>query len=116
MSLKLIGSAFVGLTLLASLGGAAPAPAPAASTAVQQYYPGYPGIYCYFAGGCWPIIYQHDVYSDAEHTNWIGGGTDTCSETMGMVFRNEPSLPAGYDVKTPLYLCAPGGPYLIPEG
>lgn len=111
MSVKVIGAALAGLTMFASLGGAAPAPA---ASAAQQYYPGYPGVYC-SGQTCWPIIYQHDVYSDAEQTNWIGGGTDTCVESMGMVWRNEPQLPAGYDVKTPLYLCAPGGPYLIPD-
>lgn len=113
MTMKLMGAAVTGLILLGSLGGAAPAPA--APAAVQQYYPGYPGVYCYSGGECWPIIYQHDVYSDAEHTNWIGGGSDSCTESMGMVWRNEPWLPAGYDVKTPLYLCAPGGPYMIPD-
>lgn len=123
MSLKTMAVALGGLTLMASLGGAAPAPMPAvapaavaaAAVAAQQYYPSYPGVYCYPGGYCWPIIYAHDVYSDAEHTNWIGGGTDTCTESMGMVFRNEPWLPAGYEVKTPLYLCAPGGPYMIPD-
>jgi hypothetical protein len=109
MSVNLFGVAFAGLTMLVSLGGATVAP-PAAT---QQYNEHYPGVYC-GSIGCWPIVYQHDVYSDAELTNWIGGGYDTCTQSMGMVFRNEPNLPAGYDVKTPLYLCAPGGPYEIP--
>jgi hypothetical protein len=110
MSMKLMGAAFAGLTMIASLGGAAPAPA---ASAAQQYGPYYPGVYC-SGQTCWPIIYQHDVYTDESMTTWIGGGTDTCSESMGMVFRNEPWLPTGYEVKTPLYLCAPGGPYEIP--
>lgn len=112
MSVKMIGIAAASLTMLASLGGAAPAPA---TSTAQQYNPYYPGVYCYPMGDCWPIIFQHDVYTDETQTTWIGGGTDTCTETMGMVSRLEPSLPAGYDVKTPLYLCAPGGPYLIPD-
>ncbi|RZJ32022.1 MAG: hypothetical protein EON85_02470 [Brevundimonas sp.] len=111
MSIKLTATAFAGLIMMGTLGGAAPAP-----TAAQQYHPYYPGVYCYPNNGpCWPIIYQHDVYSDESQTTWLGGGTDTCSESGGMVWRNEPSLPTGHDVKTPLYLCAPGGPYEVPS-
>lgn len=111
MSIKLMGAAFAGLMMMGTLGGAAPAPMPAA----QQYHPYYPGVYCYPNNGpCWPIVYHHDVYSDESQTTWLGGGTDTCTESGGMVWRNEPWLPAGYDVKTPQYLCAPGGPYEIP--
>lgn len=113
MLVKLTGAAFAGLMVMGTLGGAAPAPS--AATAMQQYHEHYPGVYCYPNGYCWPIIYQHDVYSDDTMTNWIGGGTDTCSESGGLVFRNEPWLPSGYEVKTPLYLCAPGGPYEIPS-
>lgn len=108
MSIKMLGAAVAGLTLSMSLGAAAPAPAPA----VQQYYPG-PGVYCF--GGhdqCFPIAYSYEVYSDAEHTNLIGSGSDSCVQSGQMIFVTSPWLPAGYEVKTPMYVCSGMGPYL----
>jgi len=111
MSIKMLGAALAGLTLSMSLGAAAPAPA----AAVQQYYPG-PGIYC-FSGhsDCFPIAYSYEVYSDAEHTNLIGSGSDSCVQSGSMIFVTSPWLPAGYEVKTPMYVCSGFGPYLPPE-
>ena len=111
MSIKMLGAALAGLTLSMSLGAAAPAPA----ASVQQYYPG-PGIYC-FSGhsDCFPIAYSYEVYSDAEHTNLIGSGSDSCVQSGQMIFVTSPWLPAGYEVKTPMYVCSGFGPYLPPE-
>lgn len=109
MSIKIVSAAVAGLSLCVSLGAAAPAPS--APAAVQQYYPG-PGIHCFAPGQCFPIAYRHDVYSDSSMTEWIGGGEDTCSQSGEFVWVNSPSLPAGYHVMTPSFVCTPLGPWL----
>lgn len=122
MTMRVFAAVSAGLMLAASLGAAAPAPAapvvPLASTMAaavmfQQYYPG-PGIYCFTGStGCYPVGYHHDVYSDAELTNLIGSGDDTCSSYGEYVYVNTPSLPSGYEVKTPIWVCTPDGITLV---
>lgn len=108
MSLKVMSVALAGLTMSMMVGAAAPMPM------MQQYYPG-EGIYCFGYDQCFPIAYQRDVYSDAAHTNWIGGGSDSCVQSGSMIYVTTPQLPAGYEVKTPMYVCSGMGPYLPPE-
>ena len=107
MSMKTVAATVAGLIMTASLGAAAPAAAPA----VQQYYPG-PGIYCITSQECWPIAYSYEVYSDAGHTNYIGGGSDQCIQSGQQIYVSSPNLPSGYEVKTPMYVCTPMGPYV----
>lgn len=108
MSLMMTGVALAGLTMSVSLGAAAPMPA------VQQYYPG-PGVYCFGPNQCYPIAYQRDVYSDAELTNLIGSGSDSCVQSGSMIYTSTPQLPSGYEVATQIYVCTEMGPYLPPE-
>ena len=107
MSMKILAATFAGLTMTASLGAAAPAPT---APVVQQYYPG-PGVYCFGPNDCFPIAYQHEVYSDSAHTNYIGGGYDSCVQSGSQIYVSSPNLPTGYDVKTPMYVCTDMGPY-----
>ena len=111
MSIKILATALAGLGLSMSLGAAAPAPMAAAA---QQYYPG-PGIYCFGFDQCYPIAYSYEVYSDAEHTNLIGSGYDSCVASGSQIYVTSPWLPSGYEVKTPMYVCSGFGPYLPPE-
>ena len=111
---NILAATAAGLVMAASLGAAAPAPTAAAAASVQQYYPG-PGVYCFGPNQCFPIAYSYEVYSDAEHTNLIGSGSDSCVQSGQMIFVTSPWLPAGYEVKTPMYVCSGFGPYLPPE-
>lgn len=108
MRRTILGTTLAGLTMAVSLGGAAAT----TTTATQQYYAG-PGIYCFGPNSCYPIAFQREVYSDAELTNLIGSGYDSCVGGHGdMVWITTPQLPTGYEVATPMYVCTPGGPYL----
>ncbi len=107
MSMKTLAVTVAGLTMTAALGAAAPAPA---APAVQQYYPG-PGVYCFGPSECYPIADSYAVYSDASHTNYIGGGEDTCVQSGSQIYVSSPNLPAGYVVKTPIYVCTDMGPF-----
>lgn len=127
MKMRMLGAVSAGLMMAASLGAAAPAPAAtvpalpmatslaAAAVAFQQYYPG-PGVYCTTPNDCAPIAYSYEVYSDAELTNLIATGQDSCVGGIGgNVYVTSPQLPSGYEVKTPMYVCSGMGPYLPPE-
>ncbi|MGO4411016.1 MULTISPECIES: hypothetical protein [unclassified Brevundimonas] len=105
MSLKVMGIALAGLTMSTMVGAAAPMPM------VQQYVPG-EGIYCMGRDGCYPIAYQRDVYSDAALTNLIASASDGCTQSGDWVWITTPQLPTGYEVKTPMWVCSPMGPYL----
>jgi len=107
---NILAATAAGLIMAASLGAAAPPPAAAAAASVQQYYPG-PGVYCFGPNQCFPIAYSYEVYSDAEHTNYIGGGYDTCVQSGSMIYVSSPNLPSGYEVKTPMYVCTEMGPF-----
>lgn len=104
MSLKVLGVAVAGLMTWTMVGAAAPMPM------LQQYYPG-EGIYCMGRDACYPIAYQRDVYSDPALTNLIGSGSDGCTQSGSMVWITTPQLPTGYEVKTPMWVCTPTGPY-----
>ncbi|HYC98020.1 hypothetical protein [Brevundimonas sp.] len=84
------------------------APAPAASVALQSSE----DFYCTDHNTCWPIAFYHEIYSDEAMTNLIGSGSDSCN---GGPFVTSPWLPAGYEVKTRMYVCAGNGPYLPPD-
>lgn len=105
MSMKMMGVAMASLTISTMVGAAAPMPT------LQQYYPG-EGIYCMGHSACYPIAYQRDVYSDDSMTTLIGSGSDGCTQSGNMVWITTPQLPTGYEVKTPMWVCTPMGPYL----
>ena len=106
MDTRIFGVILAGPVLAVSLGASAPAIAP------QQYYPG-PGVYCMsFGQDCFPIAYSHEVFSDPEHTQLIGSGVDHCWQSGSLYYVSSPWLPSGYQVSTPMYVCAEGGPYL----
>ena len=105
MDTRLFGAILASPLLMVTLGASAPAPA------AQQYYPG-PGVYCLGPNSCYPIAYSHEVYSDAEHTNLIGSGSDSCVQSGSQIYVTSPWLPSGYQVSTQMYVCADGGPYL----
>lgn len=108
MSIKVLGVAMAALTMNILTAGAAPAPPPPAAMQSGD------GYYC--EGGrfdnCWPIAYSYEVYSDESMTALIGSGFDSCN---GGPFVTSPWLPAGYVVKTPMFVCAGMGPYLPPD-
>jgi hypothetical protein len=89
--------------------GAAPMPAPMPATSAVVQSEDY---YCFGYDSCWPIAFHHEVYSDAEMTNLIGSGYDTCN---GGPHVTSPWLPSGYTVKTRMFVCAGSGPYLPPD-
>lgn len=106
MSIKVLGVAVAALAMNVMTTGAVSAPPAAAMQSGEGYY-------C--EGGrhdeCWPIAYSYEVYSDESMTTLIGSGSDSCN---GGPFVTSPWLPAGYVVKTPMFVCAGIGPYLPP--
>lgn len=86
--------------------GATPMAATSAAAQSSEEY------YCIGYGNCWPIAFYHEVYSDPEMTNLIGSGYDTCNGGPNV---SSPWLPAGYAVKTRMFVCAGSGPYLPPD-
>lgn len=97
--------AFSAASVLLMTAGAAPAPA---ATVVKQSE----DHYCFGYNDCWPIAFYHEIYSDAEMTELIDTGYDSCN---GGPFVTSPSLLTGYEVKTRMYVCAGNGPYLPPD-
>lgn len=97
---------FSAASALVMAAGAAPMPVASAATQSSEDY------YCTGYDSCWPIAFQHEIYSDAEMTNLIGSGYDSCN---GGPHVTSPWLPAGYEVKTRMYVCAGNGPYLPPD-
>ena len=83
--------------------GAAPMAATSAAAQSSEDY------YCTGYSNCWPIAFSHEVYSDAELTNLIGSGNDSCN---GGPHVTSPQLPTGYDVKTRMYVCGNYGPFM----
>lgn len=108
MSIKVLGVALAALTMNIMTAGATAAPPPAAAlqSGLDQY--------CIGVGSenCWPIAFYYEVYSDPSMTTLIGSGYDTCN---GGPHVTSPWLPNGYVVKTIMYVCASTGPYLPPE-
>jgi hypothetical protein len=106
MSVKALGVAMAAFTMNVMAAGAAPAPpAVAAAQSGEDQY-------CLGFDNCWPIAYSYEVYSDSSMTILIHAASDSCN---GGPFVTSPWLPAGYVVKTRMYVCAGFGPYLPPD-
>jgi hypothetical protein len=80
---------------------------PATAAAHTEYY-------CDWSG-CYAIAYSYIWYSDAEKTQPLGHGWDTCVQSGSTVYAAHPYIPTPYYDETPMYVCAEMGPYLPPD-